>query len=264
MQKIKHGIIIVLVLGVMYAIISYGIFYYKKSSLDQALQINNQKIDLVGKHQQDVMIQSVGDDEKNKASDNYICQHQEDEMIDDFALHQDQATPIISIVSNQQPVFMVQKILDQNEDQFISPDAYSFVTMPAQDCVIDAELLYMLDLLIGDDLDEFVRLVLQSNNNIISKQACRSCAMYAFFNKIKKHEPLTVEDIKILQPLVANLYRFVQKMYKMSNTQLLRTSQFEALQDLNRSQADKNDKKLQARKAATAAALKKLQTISYR
>ena len=264
MQKIKHSIVVVVIIGVIYAIVSYGIFYYKKPSLDQQLQIQNQLSVKNQKESQSVAIQAVVDDQNNQQSD-YVCQHQNDEQSDEFIFDDDdQSRSIIAITPTEQQVFIVQQILEKNEEQFVSPDSYSFVTMPAQNCIIDAELFYTLDMLMGEDLDEFVRLVLQSNNNIVSKQACRSCAMYAFFSKIKKHEPLSIEDIKILQPLLANLYRFVQKMYKLSGTQLLRTTQFEALQDLNQSQAAKNDKKLKARRAATAAALKKLQTISYR
>ena len=246
MRKLKHSIGIVLVLGGVYALISYGIFYYKKPSLDQQLQIDNRSVVQSSvQPSQDVAIQSIADD--------YVCQHDQD---------QQSFKPLDNFHEDQNSLYELQQSIDQSDVNSIN--SYSFVTMPAKDCIIDAELLYTLDLLIGGDLDEFVRLVLQSNNNIVSKQACRSCAMYAFFNKIKKHEQLSIEDIEILQPLLANLYRFVQKMQALSGTQLLRPSQFEALEDLNRSQKAINDKKLQARKAATAAALKKLQTISYR
>lgn len=245
MRKLKHSIGIVFLLGVVYALISYGIFYYKKPSLDQQLQIDNRSVVQSSMQpSQGVAIQSITDD--------YVCQHDQDQ----------QSLNSLDNFDDQSLLHEFQQSIDKSDVGSIN--SYSFVTIPAKDCIIDVELLYTLDLLIGGDLDEFVRLVLQSNNNIVSKQACRSCAMYAFFNKIKKHEQLSIEDIEILQPLLANLYRFVQKMQALSGTQLLRPSQFEALEDLNRSQKAINDKKIQARKAATAAALKKLQTISYR
>ncbi len=240
MHRLKIGAQAVVVLVIFYAVISSTIFYMKKSSMDQQLQ----NIDSAYQPQ-NVMIQKVGDD------GHALCTHTDEEPV-----LQDQDVVQDDVIDRQVA----------SDDQPQSADAYSFVTMPAQDCIIDKELWYTFDMLIGHNLNDFVRLVLQSNNNIVSKQACRSCAMYTFFNKIKKHKNLTVQDIATLQPLVANLYRFVQKMTAMSGGKLtlLRLEQYEALQDLHKSQKELNHKKLQARKAATAAALQRLQRVSYR
>lgn len=242
MQKVKIGTGIVIGVVAMYAITSFTIFYFKKPSLDQQLSIENQVNVKSQKEIEGVVIQAVDDQQE----ENVVCPHQQDQ--ESFDTQNDQ----------------IPETMSSTQDFGASSDSYSFVTMPAQDCVIDKELLYLFDMLIGQDLDEFVRLVLQSNNNIVSKQACRSCTMYAFFSKIKKHQPLTVQDIATLQPLLANLYRFVQNMKKISGVDLLRSQQFAALEDLNRTESVKNDMKLQARKAVTAAALKKLQSIKYR
>jgi hypothetical protein len=240
MQRLKIGAKAVVVLVIFYAVLSSTIFYMKKSAMDQPLDIIDS-----GQQVQNVRIQKVVDE--GLAS----CTHADEE-----AVLRDQDVVQDDVIDQ----VVVRDELPQ------SADYYSFVTRPAQDCIIDKELLYTFDMLIGHNLEDFVRLVLQSNNNIVSKQACRSCAMYAFFNKIKKHQRLTVEDIATLQPLVANLYRFVQKMTAMSGGKLtlLRLEQYEALQDLHKSQKELNNKKLKARKAATAAALQRLQKISYR
>jgi hypothetical protein len=246
MHKVKIGVRIVIAVAITYAIVSYTIFYVRKSSLDKQLSIENQ---IDQPQAGDVVVQSINNTDEASLS----CSHVQDSGIENFIVPESQ---------NESTNFSLQENIIPEP---VSQDSYSFITMPAQDCVIDKELLYTFDLLLGQDLDEFVRLVLQSNNNIVSKQACRSCAMYGFFNKIKKHEQLTVEDIQTLQSILANLYRFVENMKKMSSsTMLLRPEQYEALKDLHRSQAAKNDKNLQARKAATAAALKRLQTLSYR
>jgi len=162
-----------------------------------------------------------------------------------------------------------QSSISCNQDSFVDKelrtlDSYSFITMPiSDDYIMDAETQATLDTLIGQDLDDFVKLVLQSNNNIVSKEACRSCGMYAFFNGIKKHHPLKPDDVIILQQVLGNLYQFIAKMKAMSKSFIIRSEQYDALLDLHRSQAVKNDMKLQARRAATQAALKKLQTIKY-
>ena len=188
---------------------------------------------------------------------------QTNEKKSDFIVTDDsdqQELPIV-IADNQQEFFESRDLQKKLKKQNIS----SFITMnpiPAN-YKIDEETQNALDVLIGNDVDEFVRLVLQSNNNVVSKEACRSCSMYAFFNGIKNHDLLTIEDIRILQKLLANLYRFVEKMQKLSQEPLMLPEQYEALQDLHRSQDAKNDIKLKKRFAVTSAALKKLQNITY-
>ena len=259
MKKVKLGIGIVFLAVTIYCVISYGIFFNKKDKLD--MQISSEQF--IDHHMIEespaVVIQTFASttchecktpvQKKDKKSDFIVTDDADDQQL-----------PIIEA--------------DNQEEFFVSADgskkskkinSASFITMnpiPA-DYQIDTETQDALDVLIGNDVDAFVRLVLQSNNNVVSKEACRSCSIYAFFNGIKNHTLLTIEDIRILQKLLANLYRFVEKMQKLSQEPLMFPEQYEALQELHRSQDAKNDIKLKKRFAITSAALKKLQNISY-
>lgn len=144
-------------------------------------------------------------------------------------------------------------------------DSYSFITMQIpDDYVIDQETQDALDIVIGQNLDAFVKLVMQSNNNIVSKQVCRACGMHALFSSVQHHKPLDADDIRMVQKLLANLYRFINKTKKLNrNLELVTPEQYGALEYLHKTQAAKDDVKLQARRATTAAALKKLQNIKY-
>ncbi len=188
-----------------------------------------------------------------------------DVQSDFIVTNDDVDEPVAQLGADDQPEFVI--TADENvHKKSKKSHSYSFITMKiADDYIIDQETQDVLDILIGDDVDAFVKLILQSNNNIVSKEACRSCGMYAFFNGIKHHKPLTSDDVRMLQKMLANLYRFVGKMQKLNkDIELMRGEQYEALQNLHKSQAVRNDAKLQARRSATAAALKKLQNIKYK
>lgn len=173
------------------------------------------------------------------------------------------------IKEDAQPVSIIQSdsVVEDYpvEEKVIDLNSCSFVTMPIPDnYIMDIETQYLLDILIGNDFNQFIKLIIQSNNDVVSQQACRSCVFYAFFKKIKKHKILTVDEIKTLQHIIGNLYRFVETMKKMSPGMMMSPEQYRALQDLNRPQVLKDSMKLQARKNAAARALRKLQSIRNR
>lgn len=260
MKRIKIGATIIFLAAAIYFILSYGIFFLKKESLDVQLKSSEENsADRESVEPQDnVVIQRNAheNDDKNKV---FV-----ESAPDDFIVTQEIERPL-PILMVEEPSLFVIKAADRVVDQDLSKiDSYSFVTMPIpDDYKMDQETQKTLDALIGSDLDEFVRVVLQSNNNIVSKEACRSCGMYAFFSAIKKHQPLSADEVVVLQKLLANLYQFVQKTKALTKFSIILLEQYNALQDLNRSQAEKNDMKLKARRTATAAALKKLQSIQY-
>ncbi len=262
MKRVKFGIVIVFLVAAIYCIVSFGIFFDKKASIDTQLQLLEQSLEEgVQPQNQSVVIQNI------ESITCHECNHpvQQNNVQPDFIVINDsdineQQLPD-GFVDNQSELF----VKANSEKNVIPLSSSSFITMNpiSESYVIDQETQNALDVLIGHDVDEFVRLVLQSNNNIVSREACRSCGMYAFFNGIKHHRQLTVKDIVMLQKLLANLYRFVERMQKLSHEPLILPEQYEALQELHRSQDVKNDIKLKQRFAATSAALKKLQNIKY-
>jgi len=244
MRRIKFGVAVIFLLVIIYFFISYGIFFSKKSSIDSNISFDQKNIE-------QALVQK-NSDEKFEAP---VIVQNIDEVEDESA---DQRELILSLVSEPKSEYSVSA-------EPTALGSYSFVTMPiSDDYVIDAETWDIFDYLLGNNLEEFVQLVLQSNNDVVSQQSCRPCAMYAFFKKIKNHKQLSREEIIALQKIIGNLYRFIETMQKISkNKKLISDEQYRALQDLNRSQAARNDLKLQARRAATLSALKKLQAIQY-
>jgi hypothetical protein len=265
MKRVRLGIGIVFLAVTIYCVISYGIFFNKKDGLDAQISSENFVHNNMIEDNPAVVIQALASKTCHECKNPVLKNDKKsDFMVTDDG--DDQQLPIV-VADNQQGFFVStdRPKKSKKRDSSRKRDSSSFITMnpiPAN-YQIDEEIQDTLDVLIGNDVDEFVRLVLQSNNNIVSKEACRSCSIYAFFNGIKNHTLLTVEDIGILQKLLANLYRFVEKMQKLSKERLMLPEQYEALQDLHRSQDDKNDIKLKKRFAITSAALKKLQNITY-
>ena len=268
MKKIKIGVAIVFAIVTVYFLVSFGIFWIEKPSFDM---------------QQSQLLKEETGEQQNMQSGNQVVIQR---GINNNDQSLSQSTPTCQQCQQEPPRFPVKLIITQDQDSSLplimsdnqfacnqdpfadkelrTADSYSFITMPiSDDYKIDEETQASLDTLIGPNLDEFVRLVLQSNNNIVSQEACRSCGMYAFFHGIKKHHQLKPDEIVILQQVLENLYQFVVKMKAISKSFIMRSEQYDALLDLHRSQAVKNDMKLQARRAATASALKKLQTIKY-
>ncbi len=278
MKRIKMGVAIVCCIGVSYFMISYGIFLYKKTSIDAQIQEQVQPVADVVSYKESINEQK----EQNRSG---VMPQDESVVIQTMSCVSCKKHPVVSqdlqsdviVTNDEQDEPVAQVFADDRPDFIVSSDksvhkkskksySYSFITMKiSDDYVIDQEIQDALDVLIGNDVDAFVKLILQSNNNIVSKEACRSCGMYAFFNGIKNHKPLTSDDVRMLQKMLANLYRFIGKMQKLNqDVQIISDEQYEALQSLHKTQAVKNDMKLQARKAATSAALKKLQNIKYK
>lgn len=267
MKKIKFGIVIVVITAIIYCIISYSIFFNDKQSIDYQLQQANLQNNVTRQaiSSEKVTIQKIAECKDPDCQGWQALQQGNGSLLSKCTISQEPkaALPIIMAENQQQQSFIQHDgIVDENT---VGVQSYSFVTMPLEDCVIDKETQATLDTLIGHDLDGFVKIVLQSNNNIVSKEACRSCAMHALFHDIKHHKKLYPDDIKILQKLLINLYQFVEKTKKMSKKSkqsILLHEQYAALQDLNRTSISKNKLKLQARQAATTAALKKLQSMA--
>jgi len=264
MKKVNAGIAIVCLTVAIYFIVSYGQIWFKKSSIDPQSQTGEEKAveqtedRLENKNDSEVVIQN--DAENRECADDF---HKESDDLTDLTMNGELKKSFPLIMAEEQREFILSRDTAGDKDP-VKLDSYSFVTMPvSDDYKIDKETQHTLDALIGKDLDEFVKLILQSNNNIVSKEACRSCGMYAFFKAIKKHKTLNANEIVTLQQVLSNLYKFIDNMKKISNTPLMLQEQYNALQDLNRSQSVKNDIKLRKRKAATTAALKKLQSIKY-
>lgn len=275
MKRIKIGAAIIFLAVAIYFIMSYGIFWITKPSLDAQLDLSKaqsieQNLDKSkALSNESVVIQNMqGSTCKHASCQNQVQSHAVlDDSLYDFVITSEQNAPLAQIVADKQPIF-VMNADNVRDEKLLSVDAYSFVTMPKALLIdgyqIDQDTRDAIKILVGNDLDEFVRLILQSNNNIVSKDACRSCGMHAFFKKVIKDEPLDADEIVVLQQALANLYRFVEKMRSLSShTFIMRTEQYSALQDLNKSQIVKNNLKIQARKASTTAALKKLQAIKY-
>lgn len=265
MKRIKIGVAVVMLLVAMYTLVSYGIFFIKKSSIDDEIQGVALSNISPNEERSMVVVQHVSAQDEDV---DMPCPHiMPDNVNQDFLVSND--TSAVSSLINSfvvqedlQPVFFIEGM----QEKKMRADEYSFLTMPLpQDYQIDAENYRTLDILIGKDLRAFANLLASSNNNVLSKEACKSCAIYALLKKIKKHHPLTFDDIESLRSSLLNLYAFLENMKKLSNKVKMPISpeQEEALLDLYRSQAIKNQLKLQARKNATAAALKKLQSIQY-
>ena len=119
-----------------------------------------------------------------------------------------------------------------------------------------------MQILIGSNIDHFVTLILQSNNDLIAAQICKSCTLFAFFKKIQHKKPLTLDEIKTLQKMLANLYRFVRVTQNLSEKKLLQTEQYIALENLNRSGDLQQDIEQQAQKNVMIGALQKLLNMS--
>ena len=145
------------------------------------------------------------------------------------------------------------------------------VVLKPDDCFVTMEILHagkldyntqqMFDLLIGTNIDRLLDLIAQSNNNILSTDSCRTCAVDAIFKRVSKHKKLSEREMLSLQKVVANLYKFINTMQKLTNKSILTAQQYIALQGLNRSQVSINHSLIQGQRAATIAALQALQKI---
>lgn len=184
-------------------------------------------------------------------------------VVNDAVEERQEQVFVIADDTNQYTFEQDGNILDSQN--LLKQDEFSFVTMPiAENYTIDIETQCALDSLIGNDLNLFIHLILQSNNNVLSKQACKSCNVHALFKKVKRHTRLSIKDMKLLQHVIGNLYRFIQTMQSISNSIIITPEQYDALQFLNRPQSVNHAIQLQARKVAATQALIKLQSMSHR
>ncbi|MGZ6254610.1 MAG: hypothetical protein ACXWL5_01300 [Candidatus Chromulinivorax sp.] len=260
MKKIKIGVAVLFGIVGIYFIVSYGIFLLKKpiidqqieKSLDDNLYENNDQEDNTMQLEDKVSIQDVSV-QIQSISEIKDDQHQ---TIDDQNI----------VFDNQ---LLENDLQKKNQDIITSNgscalnNAYSFVDMPiGDDYVIDNQTYKTLQILIGSNIDEFVKLILQSNNDLITAQICKSCTLFAFFKKIQHKKPLTIDEIKTLQKMLVNLYRFVQVTQNLSEEKLLQTEQYIALENLNRSGNLQQDIEQQAQKDIMIGALQKLLHMS--
>ncbi|MBP6869953.1 hypothetical protein KBC04_03665 [Candidatus Babeliales bacterium] len=266
MKRVKIGVGIIIGIVGVYFIISYGIFYVRKPSLDVQLQPLDEQVVI----QKIARVQQENDNKDDLEHDAQYHELQKDHTSfkkDDeikLVIMKEKSKPLPVIMPESEEEFVV-KIDRAVDEKILGLDFFSFVTMPIpDDYEIDVETQNSLDILIGNDFNRFINLVLQSNNDVVSKEACRSCGLYAFFKKVKHHKTLTIDDITTLQHIIGNLYRFAETMRKLSKDAVMSPEQYTALQDLNRPQVLKNSMKLQARRAAAASALKKIQSMSNR
>jgi hypothetical protein len=148
-------------------------------------------------------------------------------------------------------------------DQFLLYDA-SYGSKYAQNCYkLDVDTQESFDILLGNDFNRFINLVLQSNNDIVTEQACRSCVLYTLFKKVKHRKPLREQEIKTLQLIIEKLYHYMSSMKQLTKKLVMSREQYNALQDLNQSHEVKQKNRLQARQAYTKEALRALRAIEY-
>lgn len=238
------------------------IFDNKIEVLEQEVII--QKIKRAASYDNDPIINHELQYHKNNKNNQF-----EDHSEIQLSITQKKEEPLSIIKEDQQKVYTVQAdyVVANHpiQENAVDLDLCSFVTMPIPDnYIFDIETQNSLDILIGNDFNQFIKLIIQSNNDVVSQRACRSCVFYAFFKKIKKHKNLTTDEIQTLQHIIGNLYRFIETMKKLSSAVMMSPEQYSALQDLNRPQILKNSMKLQARKTAAARALRKLQSMKNR
>jgi len=138
----------------------------------------------------------------------------------------------------------------------------NFITMNIMNAGrLDSDLQRTFDVLIGHNLDGLLDLIVQSNNNILSTDNCKTCAIDALLKKVSKHKKLSVEELRTLQKMMAHLYQFVNVLQNLTNRTMLTSEQLIALKNLNISLIAKNNLQKQVRQAATQAALQSLQHI---
>lgn len=138
----------------------------------------------------------------------------------------------------------------------------SFVSMPVEHAAkLSQNTQDTFDLLIGGNIDGLLDLIAQSNNNLLSTDSCKTCAIDAILKKVSKHKLLSKEEIVSLQHVIANLYRFVNTMRQLHHETSMTHEQYLALKNLNTSQVTMEHLAMQARQAATIAALQSLKNI---
>lgn len=143
----------------------------------------------------------------------------------------------------------------------LSPNK-SFVTTEFQHAGrLDDDTQKAFDLLIGDNIDALLDLIAQSNNNVLSTDSCKTCAIDAVFKKVSKHKKLSEQELVSLQHVIANLYKFINTMQKLSNKSIVAPEQFVALKNLNTSDVSQKSLIKQARQATTLAALQTLKNV---
>jgi hypothetical protein len=138
----------------------------------------------------------------------------------------------------------------------------SFVSIPVEHAAkLSKNIQETFDLLIGGNIDGLLDLIAQSNNNLLSTDSCKTCAIDAILKKVSKHKLLSKEEIVSLQHVVMNLYRFVNTMRQLHHETSMTHEQYLALKNLNTSQVSMEHLAMQARQAATIAALQSLKNI---
>jgi len=237
MKRVKIGLFLVLLAAISYFLLSYTIFLFEKKIIDSELR--------------PVITELVPDDL--------------DRLHNDFAVNVPRGASVLGLSKNDSVV--VQKVTVDAEKNM---DDYSFVNMPiSQDTQLSGDTQKSLDLLVCHNLEGFLDLVTQSNNDVLSHESCRSCSMHAILKHLKNGRHLDVHDLQALQVAVANVYQFILSMKKLKNDQeflpgTLLPDQYSSLQHLNRSL--KINKKLELQNCTDStnlAALIALRNIKY-
>jgi|GEM_PF-2365031 len=247
MKKNKMIVVIFLSILTMMCVLMYLIQFSNKPVTLNIIEAEPQQHDVL----------QVSQDEQVQNSQNT-----------EFKDSQNQDTVVVQSYCPEVEVEDQDEIIDDNNKLELSSivlelsEADSFVTMNIDhDGTLKLEIQQAFDLLIGDSIESLLDLIAQSNNNVLSTDPCRTCAIDAILKKVSKHKKLSKHELHSLQSVVMNLYKFINTMQKLSNKSMLTAQQYVALDSLNKSQMLKNDDIVQARKATTLAALQSLVNI---
>ena len=244
MNIIKKIILGLLCLVMMYGIVFHIVQFFNKPSGVAIIDINL--------HQP--LLQQVQLDNKEES---VVVQYQSQMNQDDESYRDDlAAAELQGDFDSDEPI-----ILKSVKPIVVSPQD-SFVTIEFQHAgKLDDRYQYAFDLLIGNNIDALLDLIAQSNNNFLSIDSCKTCAIDAILKKVSKHKHLSEQELVSLQHVTANLYKFINTMQKLTHKNMLAPEQLVALKNLNTSQLTQNNLNMQARQAATLAALQTLQNV---
>lgn len=204
----------------------------------------------------------------------------EEEKIDDSIAQEDQhEEPIVQeehdeavVIQSYHSMPEQEPVIQEEDEQIVELATItqpcqivphdSFVTTEFRDgAQLDATVQQSFDLLLSKNIDGLLDLIVQSNNNVLAQNSCKSCAIGTILKKVVKRKALTVAEIISLQHVVENLYKFVNTMQALGQKTILTHEQFLALKNLNTSQVSIKQIARESRQAATIAALQSLKNI---
>ena len=239
MKNIKMILLGLVSIGIIYGAVFYMVQFLNKPS----------------EHlQQPIMKQPFQD--KNQDESAVVVQSQS------FVVHDNEHEDDIVLDNLEESMELLESAPSKQIVEITLPETLSFVTMKFQHAgKLDENLQQAFDMLIGTNIDALLDLIAQSNNNVLSTESCKTCAIDAILKKVSKHKKLTEQELTSLQHVIAHLYRFINTMQKLTHKSMVAPEQYVALKNLNISQVSQSDLALQARRATTLAALQTLKNI---